>query len=239
MTFVPVEQVVMDACTHAHSDAPRESCGVVVVRGGKQKYYPCRNMIEGTEHFMMHPEDLACVEDLGVVIAYVHSHPSTGLNPSEADLQGIESTNLPWMIVSPSTGMYTVTEPTGYKPPLYGRQFAHGVFDCYSFVRDAYVQLFKLEIPNYSRDFEWWTSGQDLISQNFESAGFTEVPCNQLQVGDGVLMSFGAQVINHVGLLVEDNMLGHHMTGRLSSMDVYSGLYRGRTIKIVRHKDLA
>ena len=238
MTFVVENSVLESARSHAHLEYPRESCGVVVIRSGKQKYYPCRNLIKGNEHFMMHPEDLACAEDLGAVVAYVHSHPSTGLEPSEADLQGMEVSKVPWVIVSASTDSYTLSFPSGHKPPLYGRHFAHGIFDCYSFVRDAYLKFKGFQLPDYARIPEWWEAGQNLIVENFEAAGFVEVECNQLQIWDGLLMRVGSGVVNHVGILVDDNMLGHHMTGRLSSKDVYSDFYRSRTLKVVRHKDL-
>ncbi|WP_349645171.1 HK97-gp10 family putative phage morphogenesis protein [Enterobacter hormaechei] len=43
---------------------------------------------------------------------------------------------------------------------------------------------------------------------------------------------------NHAGILLDGNMLLHHMYGQLSQRIPYGGYYRDRTIKILRYKDL-
>ncbi|MCC8390657.1 C40 family peptidase, partial [Photorhabdus laumondii] len=55
--------------------------------------------------------------------------------------------------------------------------------------------------------------------------------------GDMVIMQVSAQVANHAGILLSDNMLLHHMYGQLSQRVPYGGYWKERTIKILRYRD--
>jgi cell wall-associated NlpC family hydrolase len=50
--------------------------------------------------------------------------------------------------------------------PLVGRQFAHGVLDCYSLVRDFHARELGIPLSEYERQDDWWSHGQDLYSLN-------------------------------------------------------------------------
>ena len=95
----PKTQIAIHA--HALEDYPREACGVIVVRKGRERYIRCRNLAATPdEHFVMSPADFAEAEDQGEVTAIVHSHPNVPARPSEADRVGCEQSELPWVIVS-------------------------------------------------------------------------------------------------------------------------------------------
>ena len=223
---------------HSVECLPRESCGMVVIFKGRQKYVPCRNVSELPDTFVIHHEDQFRAEDMGEVVCYVHSHPGGTTAPSEADRDGVELSGAPWVIVCPETGYTSTTLPTGYRVPLYGREFVHGVSDCYAFVRDAYLQLCGLHLPDFDRVPLWWEKGYDLITENLLKAGFVVVPLNTLRINDGLVMRMGSGVPNHVGILVEDNTLGHHLPHRLSSKDVYGSWLRNTTVYAVRHQSM-
>ncbi|MDE8343584.1 MAG: Mov34/MPN/PAD-1 family protein, partial [Acidocella sp.] len=53
------------AALHAQTQSPREACGLVVIRHGKEVYYPCRNISEQADRFVMSPEDYAAAEAHG------------------------------------------------------------------------------------------------------------------------------------------------------------------------------
>jgi len=129
-----------DAERHAQAEAPREACGLVVVVKGRSIYWPCRNTALGADQFSIDPGDYACAEDTGEIVAVVHSHPDATPDPSEADLVGCEASGLEWHIVGLPALVWRSIRPSGYRAPLVGRQFVHGVLDCYAIIRDWYRQ---------------------------------------------------------------------------------------------------
>lgn len=233
--FSPILPAIRD---HAAACAPRECCGLAVVVRGKLRYVPCRNLHAGAERdvFALDPADYAAAEDLGAVVAVVHSHVDLAPQPSMADLVGIEAGGLPWLIVNHPVGHYTVTEPSGYVAPLVGRPFVHGVLDCYSLIRDWYARERGIVLPDYERPEKWWElPGYDLYRENFAAAGFAEIAERELQPGDVILMQFGARVTNHGGIYLEGNQLLQHVMGRLSSRDVWGGGWRKCATHFLRY----
>ncbi len=230
---------------HALAEFPRESCGLVAIVKGRERYLPCRNEAETpSEHFVLCPQDWAKAEDLGEIIAVVHSHPNASAKASEADRVACESSGLPWHIVSvlsdcgdaPEAGEIATIEPTGYQAPLVGRPFAHGVLDCYSLVRDWFEREMEIELPDFERRDLWWERGGDLYMQNFSAAGcspFVGAP----RRGDIILMQVRAKVVNHAAVYLGDGLMLHHLYGRLSSRDVYGGYWQEVTRMIVRHRE--
>ena len=237
--------------SHAKAEAPRECCGVLIVFKGRLVYVACRNIAPSRkahepEQFDMHPEDLAKAEDRGEIIAIVHSHIGIPATPTQPDLVACEKCDfrVPWIIVNPQTEEIFQFKPSGYKAPLYGRVWAHGILDCYTFCQDYYREAFGLYLRDYPRDPLWWhkinpDTGKlyDLYTDNFMKEGFTEVSMDQLRVGDAVLLMAGpgVKVVNHAGVIVEDTIMGHHFMHRLSSRDVYGGWWRKCTVKCLRH----
>lgn len=212
-----------DIRLHAEAEAARqrECCGLLVIRKGKQVYYPCRNIAAGGNEFVIDPADWAQAEDAGHIAMVVHSHVGLPPNPSQADLVGIESTQLPWLIINMPTGQHTITEPSGYVADLIGRQFVHGVLDCYSLIRDYYLQELGIRLKDYDRDHEWWRKDQNLYRENFADAGFQQVRLEDLREHDVILMRLGSTKDNHGAIYLGHNQILHHPMTRLSSRDVY------------------
>ncbi|CDH31142.1 hypothetical protein XBI1_1290007 [Xenorhabdus bovienii str. Intermedium] len=91
-------QSIMD---HAKAKYPNECCGLVIQNSRKQQYIRCRNTAPSpTEQFSMHPEDYAEAEDIGTIIAIVHSHPDATTQPSQLDIAQCDLSHVPWIIVS-------------------------------------------------------------------------------------------------------------------------------------------
>lgn len=219
---------------HAEHDFPRESCGLIMIVKGRRRYFPCRNIAEKNEHFVIHPDDLIAAEDAGTLAMVVHSHPNVAAVPSQADLVGIERSGVPWLIINIPTGEHTVTAPTGYQPPLIGREFLHGVLDCYELIKDYYRIELGIGLPAPQRDDEWWLKGQNLYLDNFESADFERVAIPRQH--DVLLMQVASSVPNHGAIFLGDGCILHHQMCRLSSKDVYGGWYRKITTHILRHR---
>lgn len=228
------ESILAEIRAHAEREYPRESCGLVIVRKGRRKYMPIRNVAEKNEHFVMHAEDQTAAEDQGQPVMVVHSHPNIAARPSDADLVGCEKSGLPWLIVNWPTGAVHEFAPTGYLAPLVGRQFSHGVLDCYSLIVDYYKQECGIDLPDFDRPDEWWLKGANLYLDGFASAGFVRV--DKPQKNDVVLMRVAAPVPNHGGIYLGDGNMLHHQMGRLSSKDIYGGWYEKITTHYLRHR---
>ena len=238
--MIPIAEAVLAAIReHAEKDFPKEACGVVIVRRGKQVYVPCANLASDPgAHFVIAPADYAAAEEAGEVIRIVHSHPNLSPQPSEADKVGCELSGVPWLIVNWPTGRTVEFSPSGYEAPLVGRSFHHGVLDCYSLARDYYRREVGIEIPDMAREPYWWLKGQNLYVENFPAFGFVEIEPKDLRRHDALLMQVGSPVINHAAVYIGDNMILQHCAGRLSSRDVYGGGWHRATRKVLRHRNL-
>lgn len=226
---------------HTKVEWPREACGLVAVVKGKQQYFECKNIAPGKEDFILDPEDYIRVDDFvrshaGEIVAVVHSHPFTSARPSMADLVGCESSGLQWFIYSSRGHEWNSFIPMGYKAPLIGRPFKHGVFDCYSAVRDWYGQNKGFNLPDFDRAPEWWKKGTDLIMDNFMSAGFVQIPESEIQEGDGLLINISSPVVNHCAIYIGNDQVFHQTMNRLSSREIYGGWLKKNTRMVIRYK---
>lgn len=222
---------------HAADEYPRECCGLVIVFKGRQQYRPCRNIAVGTDQFAMHPEDYVSADQAGEIVAVVHSHPNIPARPSQADLVACEATGLPWFILSWPVGTWEEVYPTGYVAPLVGRQWSHGVLDCYSIIRDWYAQERGITLPDFERHDEWWLRGENLYEKNFAKAGFHPINRDELSAGDVILMQVGSPVANHGAIYLGDGLILHHVQNRLSTRDVYGGYWLKHTKTFLRHEN--
>jgi proteasome lid subunit RPN8/RPN11 len=241
-----MQQSTLEAIqAHAVAEYPRECCGLVVAAAAGEQYVRCRNMAETpSEHFRLPGEDYAAAEDLGEVLALVHSHPNAAATPSDADRVMCEVSGLRWHIVSvgqadgvaPECPDLQTIDPCGYEAPLVGRQFAHGVLDCYTLVQDFFARELGVVLSQYERDDDWWEKGQQLYSMDrLRAEGFQPIE-GDMQRGDMILMQIRAAVPNHAGVYLGDGQMLHHLHGRLSERVPYGGMWAERTCYVVRHK---
>lgn len=243
-----MEQSTLQAIqAHAVTDYPRECCGLIVAAAVGETYIACRNVATTpSEHFRLPAEDYADAEDLGEVLAVVHSHPNASAAPSDADRVMCEASGLPWHIISvgqvtgaePECGDLQTFQPNGYVAPLVGRQFAHGILDCYTLVRDFYARELGIQLSQYERDDEWWDNGQDLYSlERLRAEGFDLIE-DEPRRGDMVLMQIRSPVPNHAGVYLGGGQMLHHLADRLSEVITYGGMWAERTRYIVRHREV-
>lgn len=234
------------AQAHAVECYPNESCGLVIRRASGDEYFPCANSHDNpAEHFRISGESFANAEDQGSVIAVIHSHPDSSGQPSDADRVQCELSELPWHILSigmvdgvANFGIQGYCEPCGYEAPLEGRQFAHGILDCFTLFKDFLLREYNIRVSNYEREDDWWNNGGDLYSiDRLNAEGFFQITDDPRR-GDIILMNVRSKVANHAAVYLGDGVILHHLHGRLSRKEAYGGYWAERTMHIVRHKDM-
>lgn len=127
---------------------------------------------------------------------------------------------------------------------LEGREFKHGVTDCYAVMRDFYRLNFGLEFPDVARPDDWWepdpVTGEhlNLYMDLYRELGFGLVhdrPSNWLP-GDVILMAIRSPVANHGAILLPGEKILHHLVGQRSIVESYNRpLYRDTTVAVLRH----
>lgn len=246
-----------DAKVHARAVYPEESCGLIV----KGSYIRCENIALDPKN---HIDDPNCgcrlcafeidpkvyVEHADHIDVVVHSHPNGPFYPSKADMEGQLATGKPWAII-PLDEDRVAEKPViwgGEIPPILGREFMHGVTDCYAIIKDCYAlgkdKLAEqgildwphdpIELPEFPRQDAWWEGEDDLYDQNFGKAGFVEVK-DAPQPGDVFLMKIRSSKNNHAGLLIGDGLIVHHLPSRMSRREP-AGLWGRQAAKWLRYK---
>jgi proteasome lid subunit RPN8/RPN11 len=241
------EMIKAGISAHAEECYPHECCGVIV----EDFYIPCRNISENKDQFEIHHEDLAKAEDLGEIQAYVHSHPNATARASELDLIQIELHEKPWVICAYPDIEFQVYKPCGYKAPLVGRNYIHGIQDCYSIVRDFYERELGIQLIDFERQDLWWESKENksLYLDGFGEAGFIEV--SEPRYGDVLLCRVGrTEHVNHAIIWLADNpelkseqteacigsaLILHHPYGRKSCREIFGQQWQERVVKVVRY----
>jgi cell wall-associated NlpC family hydrolase len=126
--------------------------------------------------------------------------------------------------------------PCGYSAPLIGREFVHGIQDCFTLIADWYERERGIILPNFHRDDNWWLNGENLYLDNYEKAGFRAVDVgSNPEPGDVFLMQVRSRVPNHAGIYIGNGMFIHHLYRQLSRRDVYGGPWAEKTRLVVRY----
>jgi proteasome lid subunit RPN8/RPN11 len=220
----------------AKAECPREACGLVIIKNGKQVYCPAKNLAKGSDNFILDPIDYEKADTAGEIVAVIHSHPNMSAKPSQADLVACEASGLPWFICGIPSEQWEYIEPSGYIAPLVGRQWSHGVLDCYAIIRDWYAQEKNISLLDFERSDEWWKMGGNLYLDNFEKAGFKRITLEDLSCGDVILMTVNSTVPNHGAIYLGDNMILHHVHGRLSTRDIFGGYWLKNAMVYLRYE---
>ena len=227
----------LKAQEHAKTCMPEEACGLVYIYKGKTKYKSCKNIsISPKQTFIINPKEYANIEDKATIIAVFHSHPFEQPYPSAADKTICEKFKIPWYIYSVSLNKWYDFKPSGYKAPLVGREYVFGVHDCWSLIRD-YFETINITLRDWDRPINPQDFTDNPYFENcFEKTGFRELKSEEsLKENDCLLFSLNSTGLNHIGVLLQNQMILHHIEGRLSSRDFYGEWLMKCTGKRIRY----
>lgn len=123
---------------------------------------------------------------------------------------------------------------------LLGIPYLDGKDDCYGLVRRYYHTEYGLILRNYARPIGFDKAGLSLLSDHFSKEGFVvvNIPLNQLQPGDAVLMAIASHTANHVGVYVGEGQFLHHLYRRPSELSPLDDRWKARVLYVVRHPDV-
>jgi proteasome lid subunit RPN8/RPN11 len=228
--------LVDEMVQHAIDDQPNEACGFIVTFGRRTRLVRARNVAEEPRvTFLIDPEAWLSLSDEEQVVGIYHSHPVTSPEPSMSDRVGCEASEVPWHIVTPAGG-YHYFEPSGYQAPYKGRPYVYGHLDCFTLVRDYYQREFGIELHELDRPNEWWKHGKNLYVEHHQAYGFRSLVDAKPEVGDIFLIQVFSEVPNHAAIYVGDQKILHHVQGRLSSVDVWGGMWSRNMTHHLRHE---
>ena len=210
---------------------PQEACGLVI----DKTFIPMPNIsTEPIEHFMMEEGTYLTYEDH--IDCILHSHtfiPTTGdaRTPSLADMKLAKSTTLPQGIIHTDGEIVSdiLYFNTKNPPRLDKRPYISGVFDCFTIVRDFYIQEFDYFIDILPRPANWEEWDSTYMLSNLDNQGLTKLANGaSLKLGDVIVFRIGANVPNHVGVYLGNDTFIHHLNRRLSKTDTLAKWDRQR-----------
>ena len=83
MIIEPHFETIVD---HFNTEYPREGCGVIGIQKGKSKWFPCKNVAEDDDDFIIDSTEYIRINSISDIVAIVHSHPDASPEPSETCL---------------------------------------------------------------------------------------------------------------------------------------------------------
>ena len=148
--------MIEDIKTHFEKEHPREGCGIIGVVKGKKVWFPCRNVAESNEDFVMSSEDWFEVKKKADIFAIVHNHIENSNEPSQSDINNCNALGIPYYIFSYPDLELNIVEPKENFYPLLGREYSFGTSDCFEAMRD-WLASENIQIP--AREVfedDWW-----------------------------------------------------------------------------------
>ena len=215
---------------HAMAEPPHEACGLIVMDGRKQIYLECDNTAPNPhEAFEIEVLDYLTADNMGEVVAVVHSHPNGEPFLSSDDREHAAGSGVDWVLVVGSQCEIRQYRPV---PRLRGRVFEYGRADCSVLLLDA-SHLAGIDLPDHPRTDMAADAAAGYLLAHAETAGFVQV-FDELQPGDVVLTTHRG-LVGHAAIYIGNNELLHHAYEQLSRREPYGDYWRNQTHSVWRH----
>ena len=220
---------------HFEKEYPIEGCGIIGIVKGKKKWFPCENVAEDLNDFILSSDDWMKVKKQADILAVVHSHPDETNEASQHDINCCNALGVPYYIFSYPDMELNILNPKKNFYPLIGREYKFGLQDCFEAMRDYLLEQ-NIEIP--TRDpFEddWWEKGLNYFSEeNISRWGFK--PVEEAQKNDLLIFQVSEDVPDHCGVYLGNDVFFHHAINRLSCRESLYPFWVKKLVRVYRHE---
>ena len=207
-----------DILLHLHSEYPNEGCGIILNKQGKLKWIPCKNVaVDKKENFKICPKDYVKATLQGDIFAIVHSHINGKCRPSKFDKDQSNYLQIPYYIYTIPENEKCEYTPEYVKTPLLGRVYEFGKQDCWTLVRDYYIQEFNIKLPMLEFEEKFYHKGINYFEDLIEPWGGVVV--KEPKKGDIIYFEIMNDIPNHCGIYLDNDKFIHHQSSRLSCTD--------------------
>jgi len=219
---------------HFKKEYPREGCGVIGVVKGKKKWFPCTNLAEDDESFILSSSEYLEIKKRADIFAIVHSHPNASNKASEHDIECCNAIGVPYYIFSYPDMELNIVEPTKKAYPLIGREYKFGVRDCFEALRD-WLAKENIEIPP-REPFEdnWWESNLNYFSEE-NIKNWNHIKVDAPQRNDVLIFQIRKNVPNHCGVYLGNDIFFHHAENRISCRENLYPFWAEHLVGIYRY----
>ena len=226
--------MIEDIRTHFDKEYPKEACGVIGIVKGKKKWFPCRNIAESDEDFVMSSEDWFDIKKKADIFAIVHNHINSSNEPSQSDINNCNALGIPYYIFSYPELELNILEPKEIFNPLIGREYIFGSSDCFEAMRD-WLASENIQIPAREPfEDDWWEKGIDYFTEE-NIKNWNHIKVDSPQKNDVLIFAVDSSVGNHCGVYLGDDILLHHAHGRLSCRESLYPFWAKHIIGIYRY----
>lgn len=220
---------------HFEKEYPREGCGIIGIVKGKKCWFPCENVAEDDDSFVLSSTDWFRVKQQADIFAVVHSHPDASNEASEYDINSCNTLGLPYYIFSYPDMELNILEPKKNFTPLLGREYEFGVRDCFEAMRDWLAEE-GINIPKRAAfEDDWWERGLDYFTEE-NILQWNHVKVDMPQKNDVLIFSVEAEVGNHCGVYLGNDIFFHHAVNRLSCRENLYPFWAKHLIGIYRYE---
>ena len=226
--------MIEDIKTHFEKEYPKEGCGIIGVVKGKKIWFPCRNIAENDEDFIMASEDWFEVKKKADIFAIVHNHIDSSNEPSQSDINNCNALGIPYYIFSYPDLELNIVEPKENFYPLLGREYSFGTSDCFEAMRD-WLASENIQIP--AREVfedDWWEKGIDYFTEE-NIKNWNHIKVDSPQKNDVLIFAVDSAVGNHCGVYLGNDVFFHHAVNRLSCRESLYPFWGKHIIGIYRY----
>lgn len=213
-----IENFLFEIEKHFLDEYPKEACGVLVVKKGKDYWIPCKNVAENSEEtFIFDSKEYLKISRTSDIIGIVHNHPDASSTASQYDINNCNTLGIPFFIFSYPEMDLNILQPVKNRADLYGREYIFGEKDCFEAMRD-YLKTKNITIPpRIPFEDNWFDKDLDYFSPDVvKEWGGQEVSIKDIQENDVITFSVHSKVANHCGVYLKNDIFYHHAVQRLS-----------------------